>query len=170
MNQRFVVVLAVVALLATFSALPDPAAAQTGSTWHDQKLNDMRAHERGKLAGSKAGNEYDLAVGYIQRMQTLLDEEERSEREEKKLQKAYEKAVGHLEKAIEAAEDWLDPRMMLGAVHYKMEEYEPAKEAYEGALALDPENASAKSYLASVNWYLARTGGEESDDRGGGGS
>jgi tetratricopeptide (TPR) repeat protein len=158
MSQRSVAVLAVAAFLATSAALAGPAAAQTGSTWHDQKLNDMRAHERGKLAGSKAGNEYDLAVGYIQRMQTLLDEEERSEREEKKLQKAYEKAVGHLEKAIEAAEDWLDPRMMLGAVHYKMKEYEPAKEAYEGALALDPENASAKSYLASVSWYLARSG------------
>lgn len=158
MNQRLVVVLAVVALLAAFSALPGPAAAQTGSTWHDQKLNDMRSHERGKLAGTKAGNEYDLGLGYLQRMQPLLDEEERSERQEKKLQKYYEKAVAHLDKAIEAAPDWLDPRMILGAVHYKMEEYEPAKEAYEGALGLDPENASAKSYLASVSWYLARGG------------
>lgn len=168
MKQRFVVVLAVVALLATFSALPDPATAQTGSTWHDQKLNDMRSHERDKLAGTKAGTEYDLAVGYIQRMQSLLDEEDRSKRQEKKLQKAYGKAVDHLEKSIEAASDWLDPRMMLGAVHYKMKEYRAAKEAYESALALDPENESAKSYLASVNWYLARTGADSGDDRGGG--
>ena len=158
MNQRSVAVLAVATFLAISTGLAGPAAAQTGSTWHDQKLNDMRAHERGKLAGSKAGNEYDLGLGYLQRMQPLLEEEERSERQEKKLQKYYEKTVAHLDKAIEAAPDWLDPRMMLGAVHYKMEQYEPAKEAYEGALALDPENASAKSYLASVNWYLARSG------------
>ena len=158
MHRRSFVALAVAALLAISTGLAGPAAAQTGSTWHDQKLNDMRAHERGKLAGSKAGTEYDLGLGYLQRMQPLLDEEERSERQEKKLQKNYEKTVAHLTKAIEAAEDWLDPRMMLGAVHYKMKEYQAAKDAYEGALALDPENESARSYLASVNWYLARGG------------
>jgi tetratricopeptide (TPR) repeat protein len=135
-----------------------PLFAQTGSTWHDQKLNDMRSHERSKLAGTEAGREYDLAVGYLHRMQSLLDDEDRGERQEKKLQKSYEKAVAHLEKAIEAADDWLDPRMMLGAAHYKMKEYRAAKDAYEGALALDPENESAKSYLASVNWYLVRSG------------
>lgn len=167
MNRRSVVVLAVAALLATFT-LAGPAAAQTGSTWHDQKLNDMRSHERGKLAGTKAGNEYDLGVGYLQRMQPLLNEENRSERQEKKLQKYYEKTVAHLNEAVEAAPDWLDPRMMLGAVHYKMEEYQAAKDAYEGALALDPGNESAKSYLASVNWYLARSGAT-SEPAGGGG-
>lgn len=153
-------VLAVMALAALLAASALPARAQTGSLWHDQKINDMRAHEREKIAGTEAGNHYELALGHVQRIQVLLDEEDRSPRQEKKLRKAYDKAVEHLEGAVEAAPEWLDARMMLGAVHYKMKSYPEAKTAYEGALALDPDNESAKSYLASVNWYLERSGAE----------
>lgn len=153
-------VLAVAALAALLATSALPSRAQTGSLWHDQKINDMRAHERDKIAGTEAGNHYELALGYVERMQTLVDREDRSPRQEKKLQKAYDKAVEHLDGAIEAAPEWLDARLMLGAVHYKMKAYPEAKAAYEGALALDPDNESAKSYLASVNWYLERSGAQ----------
>jgi cytochrome c-type biogenesis protein CcmH/NrfG len=43
---------------------------------------------------------------------------------------------------------------MLGSVHYKMKDYEAAQEAYEAALALEPENEDVQAYLATVNWYI----------------
>lgn len=46
--------------------------------------------------------------------------------------------------------------MMLGMVHLKMENFASAKEAYEGALALDPENEDVQAYLETVDWHLAQ--------------
>lgn len=131
-----------------------PAAAQTGSLWHDQKMNDMKSHEREKAFDSRANEHYQMGLQYMSDIQRLLKDDDRGTRAEKKLDKAYQKAVKNFESAIEAEPEWRDAYVMLGSVHYKMKDYPAAKSAYESALALDPENTDVQAYLATVNYYI----------------
>lgn len=143
-----------------------PATAQTASVWHNQKMNDMRAHQRDQEFGDRASQHYQLALEHVSDMQRLLREDERSEREQKKLDKAYRKAIKHLGQVIELEPEWLDAHLMLGSVHYKMADYASAKTCYEAVLGLDPEHADAQAYLSSAEWYLNQP---EQAQLGGGG-
>lgn len=161
MNRLTVFTLAAFAL--TLGALP--AGAQTASVWHNQKINDMRAHQRDQEFGDRASQHYQLALEHVADMQRLLREDTLSNRQQKKLDKAYRKATEHLGQVIELEPEWLDAHLMLGSVHYKMEDYASAKTCYEAVLALDPEHADAQAYLSSVQWFLdhprqARVGGD----------
>ena len=131
-----------------------PAAAQTGSVWHNQKMNDMRAHQRDQEFGDRASQHYQLALDHVRDMQRLLGDDEPSPRQRKKLDKAYRKAAEHLDQVIELEPGWLDAHLMLGSVHYKMEDYAAAKSCYEAVLAIDPEHADAQAYLSSAEWFL----------------
>lgn len=132
-----------------------PAAAQTGSLWHNQKLNDMKSHDRESAYDGRASEHFQMGLQYMSQMQRLLREDERTPREEKKLQKIYGKAVKNLEEALKVEPEWPDAYLMLGSIHYKMKDYAAAKKAYESLLALDPEHADGQAYLSSVEWYLA---------------
>lgn len=142
------------ALLAVALLAAGPAAAQTGSLWHNQKLNDMKSHQRENDFDSRANEHFQMGLQYMSDIQRLLKDEDRGKRTEKKLDKAYKKAVKNFESAIEAEPEWRDAYVMLGSVHYKMKDYPAAKSAYEAALALDPENTDVQAYLGTVNYYI----------------
>ncbi len=163
----FAAVLLAVAVLATA-----PAAAQTGSLWHNQKLNDMKTHDRESAYDSRANEFFQMGLQYMSDLQRLLKEDDRSPRQEKKLDKTYRKAVKNFESAIDTEPEWLDPRVMLGSIHYKMKDYPAAKAAYESALAIDPEHADVQAYLSTVQWYMDHPEAEQADaeSSGGGGS
>ena len=42
-------------------------------------------------------------------------------------------------------------RVLLGDAHFRLNQFKEAAKAYEGALKLDPKNASARSGLALAN-------------------
>jgi tetratricopeptide (TPR) repeat protein len=142
------------ALVAVALLAAAPAAAQTGSLWHDQKMSDMQKHERDKAVDSRADQHYQMGLQHMTDMQRILGDDDPGKRSERKLGKAYDRAVENFESAIEAEPEWLEPRVMLGSVHYKMKDYEAAREAYESALALQPENENVQAYLATVTWYI----------------
>lgn len=131
-----------------------PATAQTGSVWHNQKINDMRAHQRDRDFDDRAGQHYQIALEHVRDLQRLLREDELSPRQQKRLDKAYRKATEHLAQVIELEPEWIDAHLMLGSVHYKMEDYAAAKICYEAVLGLDPEHADAQAYLSSAQWFL----------------
>ena len=154
------------AVLLILAALaPAPATAQTGSTWHDQKMNDMKAHQRDSDYDSRANEHFQMGLQYMSDIQRLL-REDRGPRAEKKLHKAYDKAVKNFEEAIKAEPEWVDAYIMLGSVHYKMEDYPAAKSAYESALAIDPEHADAQAYLSTVQWYIDHPEAAQASDEG----
>jgi cytochrome c-type biogenesis protein CcmH/NrfG len=148
----------IAALSAAFVAIAllvtAPAAAQTGSLWHDQKLSDMQKHDRDKAVDSRADQHYQMGLQHMTEIQRLLGDDDLGKRAERRLGRSYERAVKNFESAIEAEPEWIEPYVMLGSVHYKMKDYEAAQEAYEAALALEPENEDVQAYLATVNWYI----------------
>ena len=150
MPHRALLILAF--LVATFSIAP--ASAQTGSVWHNQKMSDMHKHDRESAFDSRANEHYQMGLQYMNDMQRLLGDDDRGPKQEKKLDKAYRKAVKNFESAIKVDEDWMEPYIMLGSIHYKMKDFPAAKSAYESALALDPENSDVQAYLNTVNWYI----------------
>lgn len=141
-------------LLAVAVLSAAPAAAQTGSLWHNQKLNDMKSHDRESTYDSRANEFFQMGLQYMSDLQRLLKEEDRSPRQEKKLGKTYQKAVKNFESAVDAEPEWLDAYIMLGSIHYKMKDYPAAQAAYESALSIDPEHADAQAYLSTVQWYM----------------
>jgi tetratricopeptide (TPR) repeat protein len=165
MTLRAAVTFAVV--LVTVALAPLAAEAQTGSLWHNQKLNDMKAHQRGQDYDNRANQHYQLAVDHVRDLQRLLAEDELSRRQEKRLDRAYRKATSHLEQVVEVEPEWLEAHLLLGSVHYKMEDYAAAKTAFEGVLSLDPEHQDAQAYLSSAQWHLDHP---EETALGGGGS
>lgn len=154
-------------LLALVVLAATPAAAQTGSLWHNQKLNDMKSHERESAYDSRANESFQMGLQYMSDLQRLLKEDDRGPRQEKKLDKVYRKAVQNFESAIDAEPEWFDAYIMLGSVHYKMKDYPAAKAAYESALSIDPEHADAQAYLSTVQWYMDHP---EAEQESGGGS
>lgn len=140
------------ALLAVLALAP-PALAQTANTWTNQKINDMRAHGRDREFDSRANTHFQIGLDYLRDMDRLLDEE-RGPRVEKKLGKAYRRAVKNLEQAVDVEPEWVDAYVMLGSAHYKMHDYPAAKAAYQSALRIDPENQAVQGYLATVEWYI----------------
>jgi len=155
---------AVVALLAV--AAVAPACAQSSDVWVNQKTFDMRSHDRNKAYDRRATEHYEQALAYVQTVQTLTEIDERSPRQEKKLQKAYTRAREHLDQAIKVSPDFVAARMMLGALHYRMKEYAAARDAYQGVLEVEPDNQDAQAYLSSVEYQLQRSEGEATDGGG----
>jgi tetratricopeptide (TPR) repeat protein len=167
MNRAVRATATVAVAILVAAAAAAPASAQTGSVWHDQKMFDMKSHERNKAFDRRATEHYELALSYVQTLDTLAAVEDRSPRQEKKLQQAYERATKHLEESIEASPDFVAARMMLGAVHYRMKDYEDARAAYQGVLEVEPDNQDAKAYLSSVEYYLQRAGSATAESGGG---
>lgn len=149
-----------------FAVFAAGAAAQTGDVWQNQKTFDMKSHENNQAFDRRATEHYELALSHVDTVNKLSDVEDRSPREEKRLKKAYERAVEHLEEAIEVSPDFVAARMMLGAVHYRMKSYEKARAAYQGVLEVEPDNEDAKAYLSSVEYYLERAGSTTAESGG----
>jgi type IV secretory pathway VirB10-like protein len=65
-------------------------------------------------------------------------------------EKRYEDAARAAELAVERG-GGVKARVLLGDAHFRLARYKEAAKAYEGALKIDPRNASAKSGLALAN-------------------
>lgn len=65
--------------------------------------------------------------------------------------KDFSKALEDAEKCVGINSTWAKGYNRVGAAHYGLGNYDDAKAAYSKALELEPENAMAKSGLASVN-------------------
>jgi cytochrome c-type biogenesis protein CcmH/NrfG len=156
-------VLGAAALLATASSL----VAQTADVWTNTKISDLRRHQQ--QIPSEAAEHYEIAQRYLVTIDHLGDKEDRSKRQQKKLDRAYEKGTAELEEAIDKAPDWIEPRMALAALQYKREKYEAARDQYREVLRLDPDNERAKSFLGTVEYYISRQDAdqEEMQDDGG---
>jgi hypothetical protein len=107
----------IAALSAAFVAIAllvtAPAAAQTGSLWHDQKLSDMQQHDRDKAVDSRADQHYQMGLQHMTEIQRLLGDDDLGKRAERRLGRSYERAVKNFESAIEAAPEWIQPYVML---------------------------------------------------------
>ena len=151
------------ACVLSLAATALPAAAQTSDVWTNTKISDLRRHQQ--EVSAPAAEKLDMANRHLVRIDQLTQEEkELSPRQEKKLRKAYDKAVEHLEEAIGLEPEWLEPRLYLASVHYRMEEYDEAVRCYEEALELEPENEQVQGYLESARWYAERA--EKGDGEG----
>lgn len=132
-----------------------PAVGQTSDVWTNTKISDLRRHQQ--AIPSEAAEHYETAQRYLVTIDRMTKEDrELSPREQKKLDRAFNKATQELRAAIEASPDWIDARMALAAVLYKQGELEPAEAEYEEILSRDPENTRAESYLATVRYELAK--------------
>jgi cytochrome c-type biogenesis protein CcmH/NrfG len=65
-------------------------------------------------------------------------------------EKKYADAARAAEQAAESG-GGVKARVLLGDAHFRLSRYKEAAKAYEDALKIDPENASAKSGLALAN-------------------
>ena len=135
-------------------ALQAPLEAQTQDTWTNQKIYDMRRHQQ--EVPSVAAEHYETAQRYMLKIDRLTEKDELSKRQQKKLDRAYDKALQELEATIEEAPDWMEARLALGSVHYKVGALEPARKAYRAILAMEPENEKAQAYLGTVEYEIAR--------------
>lgn len=133
-----------------------PLHAQTPDNWMNQKISDLR-RAQGEIS-SPAGEQLDMASRHLATIQRLLEKEDLSDRQQRKLDKAYERAAGHLEEAIELEPEWLEPRLYLGALHYKVGEYDEAVRWYEEAHAMAPGDKQVESYLINARWHAERQG------------
>ncbi|MGD2116355.1 MAG: tetratricopeptide repeat protein [Acidobacteriota bacterium] len=154
-------------LLAALLLAPCGAAlAQTSDVWTNTKISDLRRHQ-GEV-DSEAAEHYETAQRYMVKIDRLLGDEDRGKRQEKRLEKAFDKAIRELNAAIEAAPDWIEARLALGSVHYKHGDLEEARSDYEGILAVDPEHERARAYLGTVQYELARRDQQEQGGSDGG--
>lgn len=156
----------VLALVATLGLLAGSAVAQTGDTATNIRTSDF--NNKSQEMPSAVQQHFDSAQGYIQRIRSLeakaeADGGELSKRDQKKLDKYYEKAFKHLEATIEESPEWIEPRIFLGALHFNRQEFVEARDCYQGVLEIDPEHEGAKSYLVATEQQLAATGGQDSD-------
>lgn len=135
-------------------ALQAPLEAQTRDTWTNQKIYDMRRHQQ--EIPSVAAEHYETAQRYMVKIDRLAEKDDLSKRQQKKLDRAYDKAVQELEATIEEAPDWMEARLALGSVHYKRGALEPARETYQEILAIEPENERAQAYLGTVEYEIAQ--------------
>ena len=65
-------------------------------------------------------------------------------------EKHYEEAVKSATRAADRG-GGVRARVLLGDAHFRLNQFKEAAKAYEGALKLDPRNASARSGLALAN-------------------
>lgn len=142
-----------------------PAFAQTSEVWTNTKISDLRRHQQ--EVSAPAAEKLDMANRHLARIDELTQEDELSPRQEKKLRKAYDRAVGHLEEAIELEPEWMEPRVYLAGVHFNVKEYDEAVRCYEEALALEPENEQVQSYLKTAQWYAERADDGAGESEGG---
>lgn len=139
-----------------------PLAAQTGDTATNLRTHDFnRATQRDtSTPGQRA---YETALGYVNRIRSLETKresgEELSAREQKKLDKAYEKALAGLTEAVEEAPAWVEPRLTLGALHYNRGEYDAALDAFQGVLDVEPEHQAALDFRRMCEEEIAASEG-----------
>lgn len=163
LRLRHTVVLALaLAMGATVLLLAaSPLLAQTSDVWTNQKISDLRRHQQ--QIPSEAAEHYEIAQSYLATIDHLGEKEDLSKRQQKKLDRAYEKATSELEVTIEKAPDWVEARMALGALQFKQEKYEEARVQYKEVLRLEPENERAKSFLGTVEYYIAHADADQDD-------
>lgn len=141
--------------LAGIVAAAIPASAQTSDVWTNTKISDLRRHQQS--ISSEAAEHYETAQRYLVTIDRLTKEDkELSQREQKKLTRAFKRATQELRDAVKGSPDWVDARMALAAVLYKQGELELAESQYKEVLALDPENSNAESYLATVRYEISK--------------
>lgn len=155
-SPRHTLWIAVVALTLFGPLALSPLSAQTSDTFTNTKIFDLKNRDNVEAYGQRASESYQLGLEYAATVQRLAREDERSPREEKKLQKAYRRAVRHLMSAVEEQPTWIEPWMTLGAIHYQMKDWGDARAAYRTVLEADPENADAAAYLETVEYYLGQ--------------
>jgi|GEM_PF-1625400 len=144
-------VLLAVAVAGLLSAIA-PAVAQTPDVWTNQKISDMRRHQQ--EVPSQAAEHYEIAQRYLVTIDRLSKDDDLSQRQQKKLDRAYEKAIEELNATLEEAPDWIEARMALASVYYTKKDYEAARDQYQEILKTDPENERAASYLTTVEYYI----------------
>ncbi len=135
-------------------ALQAPLEAQTQDTWTNQKIYDLRRHQQ--EIPSVAAEHYETAQRYMLKIGRLTEKDDLSKRQQKKLDRAYDKAIQELEATIQEAPDWMEARLALGSVHYKRGALEPARKTYRELLAIEPENERAQAYLGTVEYEIAQ--------------
>ena len=167
LGPALAVALAVTAAASSMTA--SPLHAQTSNTWVNTKISDLRRHQ--EQIPSEAAEHYETAQRYLVTIDRLDDRDELSKRQQKKLDRAYEKATRELRAAIEKAPDWVEARMALAALYYREEAFEDSRGQYQEVLRLEPDNERAKSFLGTVEYYISRqqagepTGDEQARDR-----
>ncbi len=164
-RSSFTLILALVMAVAAVLAAASPLAAQTSSAWMNTKISDLRAAQQ-KIP-SEAAEHYETAQRYLVTIQDLSDKKDLSKRQQKKLDRAFRKAISELGAAIESSPDWVEARMALGSVDYKKKDYEGARDQYQEVLRIEPDNDRAKSYLETVQYYISHqdAADQESDDQ-----
>lgn len=146
----------VAALGALLLAAP-PLLAQTGDTANNIRTHDFnnKTNEMESI-GTQA---FTNAQGYIQQIRDLetrqAEGEELSERQTKKLAKAYDRAVENLHTAIEESPEWPQPRLILGALEYNRKEFAAARAAFAGLLEIEPDNRDARYFVDQCDQHLA---------------
>lgn len=151
------------AVLLFLTALP--LTAQTSDVWTNTKISDLRRHQA--EVSAPAADQLDMANRYLARVNRFAEQEDLSPRQQKKLDKAYRRAVRHLDEAIELEPEWLEPRLYLAALHYRLEAYEDSVRCYEEALAVDPDNEQVQGYLETARWHAERQREETAEPAGG---
>jgi tetratricopeptide (TPR) repeat protein len=150
-------------LFATLLVAPWVSArAQTSDVWTNTKISDLRRHQQ--EVDSEAAEHYETAQRYMVKIDRLLKKDDLSNRQEKKLERAFDKAIQELRAAIEADESWIEARLALGSVHYKHGDLAEARADYEGILAMEPDHERARAYLGTVQYELAQQ--KQADDMG----
>lgn len=167
MPSRHRHILWVAALGALLLAAP-PLLAQTGDTATNIRTSDF--NNKTQEMGSIANQAYTNAQGYIERIRDFetrqKNGEELSERQTKKLAKAYEKAIENLETAISESPEWPEPRLTLGALQYNRGDYSAAHDAFGALLELEPDNRAAQDFLAMCEEQLATRDGDDEEGAG----
>jgi tetratricopeptide (TPR) repeat protein len=154
------------AVLAALLLAPCGAAlAQTSDVWTNTKISDMRRHQQ--EVDSVAAEHYETAQRYLVKIERFLKNDELSDRQQKKLERAFGKAIQELGAAIEADPDWIEARLALGSVHYKHGDLEEARADYEGILEIEPEHDRARAYLGTVQYEIAQQEREGATGEGG---
>lgn len=92
-------------------------------------------------------NDYsNLAGAYFKK---AMDEQTSGDQRDKLLQKA----VANLRKSIKANPLNLHTYLLLGYTYYQLGQYSDAKEAFNQALMLDPNNIMVKGYINKIGLY-----------------
>jgi tetratricopeptide (TPR) repeat protein len=151
-----------VAVLGALLLAAPPLFAQTGDTATNIRTSDFnnKTNEMESI-GTQA---FTNAQGYIQQIRSLetrqAEGEELSERQAKKLAKAYDRAIEHLQVAIDESPEWAQPRLTLGALEFNRKEYAAAHAAFSGLLEIEPDNRDAQYFVDQCEQQMAAAGQE----------
>lgn len=136
--------------------LAAPLPAQSGDTAANIRAHDFNAKTQEQPSPGQQA--YTNAMGYVQRIKQLEGRQKVGEalsaRDEKKLEKYYQRAVDNLGEAIDEAPVWKEPRVTLGALLFNQGDYRVARAAFQAVLELDPDDRAAQDFSALCDQHL----------------